>query len=66
MEEDRKQIRITKLIPGGIFQPFSSNKLDLEHFHQFLKGRCYEDGRGDLIEILAQASLSSNNLSKWA
>lgn len=65
LSDDKKTVRIKKLIPDSIRQPFSGQKLDLERVYNFLKGRCYEDGRADLPEILKQAGLSENNPWKW-
>ena len=62
---DHKQVRIDKLIPDGFKQPFCGGKLDTFRVYQFLKDRCYEDGRGDLQEILAQAGMSSNDPWEW-
>ena len=65
LSEDKKKVEIQKLIPDCIRQPFCGNKLDLERVYNFLKDRCYEDGRSDLKEILNQAGLTYNNPWKW-
>ena len=65
LSADRKQITFRKWKPDGLQQPFSGNKLDLERFYRFIKSRCYEDGRGDLAEILKKAHLSDNNPYDW-
>jgi len=65
VSDDKKTVHIKKLIPDSIKQPFSGNKLNLERVYNFLKSRCYEDGRADLPEILSQAGLQSNNAWKW-
>lgn len=65
LSEDKRKVNIRKLIPDGIRQPFSGNKLDLERVYNFLKNRCYEDGRADLDEILGQEGLTYNNPYKW-
>ncbi len=65
ISEDKKKVMIKKLVPDSIIQPFSGNKLDLERVYDFLKGRCYEDGRADLKEILEQAGMTTNNPWKW-
>ena len=65
LSSDHKYIKIDKLVPDGPFQPFGGNKLDLERFYRFIKGRCYEDCRADLPEILASVGLESNDPYKW-
>lgn len=65
LSADKKTVHINKLIPDSIKQPFSGKKLNLERVYDFLKSRCYEDGREDLPEILHQAGLTSNNPWKW-
>lgn len=62
---DRKHVEIEKLIPDSILQPFSGAKLDMERVYQFLKSRCYEDGRADLDDILKQANMKDNNPWEW-
>lgn len=49
LSEDKKQVDIQKLVPDSLKQPFCGNKLDLERVYNFLKDRCYEDGRSDLL-----------------
>lgn len=63
--DDKRGVTIDKLIPDCIRQPFGGDRQDLERVYNFLKDRCYEDGRGDLPEILAQAGLESNNPWEW-
>lgn len=65
LSDDKKKVDIKKLVPDSIKQPFSGSKLDLERVYNFLKGRCYEDGRSDLNEILRQAGLTYNNPWEW-
>lgn len=65
ISDDKKEVTIKKLIPDSLKQPFGGNKLDLERIYDFLKSRCYEDGRVDLPEILSQAGLKSNNPWQW-
>lgn len=65
ISDDKKEVVIRKLIPDSLRQPLSGNKLDLERVYDFLKSRCYEDGRADLPEILSQAGLTSNNPWRW-
>ncbi len=66
ISDDKKKVDIEKLIPDSILQPFSGTKLDMERVYQFLKGRCYEDGRADLKKILTQADMKDNNPWEWA
>ena len=49
----------------GMKQPFSGGALTFERFYQFLKSRCYEDGRADLKEILVHFGMTSNNPYEW-
>lgn len=65
ISENKHKVEITKLIPDSIWQPFSGSKLDLERVYDFLKGRCYEDCRADLPEILKQAGMKENNPWEW-
>lgn len=65
LSEDKKQVDIQKLVPDSLKQPFCGNKLDLERVYNFLKDRCYEDGRSDLKDILKEAGLTYNNPWKW-
>lgn len=65
LSEDKRKVEIQKLVPDSIRQPFSGKKLDLERVYDFLKSRCYEDGRADLPEILRQAGLKQNNPWEW-
>lgn len=65
VSDDRKEVWIDKLIPDSIMQPFGGNDVSLERVYGFLKSRCYEDGRADLKEILAQAHLEANDPWKW-
>lgn len=65
VSDDKKQVEIQKLIPDSILQPFCGKKLDTERVYQFLKGRCYEDDRADLKEILEQAGMMNNNPWEW-
>ena len=65
ISKDRKEVKVNKLVPDSIIQPFGGNNLSLNRVYEFLKSRCYEDGRVDLKEILKQAQLSSNDPWKW-
>ncbi len=53
--------KIDKLVPDGIMQPFSGDDASTLRFYNFLKSRCYEDGRADLPEILEVMGLSWNS-----
>lgn len=63
--DDHMNVRIEKLIPDSLMQPFGGNDLSLNRVYQFFKSRCYEDGRVDLQEILNQAKLRENNPWEW-
>lgn len=65
ISDDHKAVYIEKLIPDGIMQPFSGNKLDLERVYDFLKGRCYEDCYAGLEDVLKKHNMSSNNPWEW-
>lgn len=65
LSDDKRNVEIEKLAPDSIRQPFSGDKLDLERIYDFLKGRCYEDCRADLQDILKQAGLTENNPWEW-
>lgn len=63
--------KIIKYIPDSPKQPFwgetenMSKQYLTEKFYNFLKERCYEDGRADLDEILELAGMKENNPYKW-
>lgn len=65
VSDDHKTVSIEKLIPDGIMQPFSGNKLDLERVYNFLKERCYEDTYVGLEDVLIKQNMSSNNPWEW-
>ena len=65
VSDDHKEVQVKKLVKDSIMQPFGGTDLSLGRVYGFLKSRCYEDGRTDLDEILAQAHLDSNNPWKW-
>ncbi len=70
-EDDNIVVSITKFVEDSPMQPFcgitenSSRPAMTKRFYDFLKDRCYEDGRGNLKEILDAAGLSSNNPFEW-
>lgn len=65
VSDDHKEARVEKYIPDSIIQPFSGSDLSINRVYQFLKNRCYEDGRQGLKEILLQAGLSTNDPWEW-
>lgn len=65
VSDDHKDVKIRKLVPDSIIQPFGGNDCSINRVYDFLKSRCYEDDRVDLKEILAQAHLASNDPWKW-
>lgn len=65
ISDDHRAVRIDKLVPDSIIQPFGGNDLSIHRVYHFLKSRCYEDGRDDLPEILRQAGLQDNNPWEW-
>lgn len=62
---NHKMVTIKKLVPDGIMQPFSGNKLDIERVYNFLKARCYEDNYVALEEVLRENNMTSNNPWEW-
>lgn len=65
ISNNHKRVFIEKLIPDGIMQPFSGNKLDLERVYNFLKSRCYEDNYAGLEDVLKKQEMSSNDPWEW-
>lgn len=65
VSDDHKNVKVDKLVPDSIIQPFGGNDLSLHRVYCFLKSRCYEDGRSDLKKILKQADLNSNDPWEW-
>ncbi|MBD5474570.1 MAG: hypothetical protein HDR17_01070 [Lachnospiraceae bacterium] len=65
ISDDHMNVRIEKIIPDSLIQPFGGNDLSLNRVYCFLKSRCYEDDRADLQEILNQAELKENNPWQW-
>lgn len=63
--DDHKNVKIDKLVPDSIIQPFGGSDLSVHRVYAFLKSRCYDDYRADLKEILEQAHLTDNNPWKW-
>ncbi|MCD8019660.1 MAG: hypothetical protein LUF92_08815 [Clostridiales bacterium] len=62
---DKKKTIIEKYVPDSYCQPFGGPRQDRLRVYEFLESRCYENERGDLKEILEQASLTSNNPWEW-
>ena len=62
---------IKKFVPDSPMQPLwgdfskASPQAMTARFYTFLKGRCYDDARADLPEILRQAGMKSNNPYEW-
>lgn len=65
ISDDHRTVRVDKLVPDSIIQPFGGDDLSINRVYNFLKSRCYEDGRADLQEILRQAGLKDNNPWEW-
>ena len=59
------QVEIKKYSSIFYKQPFLSDKHDIMYVYDFLKSRCYEDGRSDLKEILAAAGMQHNDPWQW-
>lgn len=45
VSDNHKEVKIEKLVPDSIIQPFGGNDLSINRVYSFLKSRCYEDGR---------------------
>lgn len=60
-----KRPTILKFVPDSCMQPFGGSRTDILRIYEFLKSRCYEDGRADLPGILRQAGLKENNPWEW-
>ncbi len=65
LSDDHKTISLIKYMPAGLKQPFSGGEFNLERFYDFLKDRCYEDGCGELKEILASVGMEKNDPYEW-
>ncbi len=62
LSKDHKAISYVLFEPPGIRQPFSGGRLNLNRFFQFLHSRCFEEGRGDLPEILKLYHMKDYNV----
>ena len=58
-------IKIKKYVSDSCIQPFGGERQDMARVYEFLESRCYENGRMDLEEILAQVGMSWNNPWEW-
>lgn len=56
---------IIKVCQNRLLQVFAMDNPGINDIYMFLKSRCYEDGRGDLKEILEAANMESNNPWEW-
>lgn len=65
ISQGRKNVLLVKKTRKRLIQPFAKDNITIFDFYNFLKDRCYEDGRADLDEILAQANMTSNNPYEW-
>lgn len=60
------KLKITTYTDNPLVQVFPrGDKTTIEDIYNFLKSRCYEDGRADLAEILNAAGMTSNNPWEW-
>ena len=64
-DEKNKIVDFKKIMPDGLKQPFSGEPFSIFRFYDFLKSRCYEDGRDGLNEILEAADMTWNNPYEW-
>lgn len=64
-DNNKKHIKLIKLVPDSIIQPFSGKNFNIIRFYEFIKSRCYEDNRDDLNIILKKAGMNNNNPYEW-
>lgn len=60
-----KVIGYKKFVPDSPMQPFWGDNITPKRFYDFLKDRCYEDGRADLKDILEAHGMESNDPYEW-
>ncbi len=60
-----KNVCVTKENVPIAIQPFKRDPCTMTDIYNFLKDRCYEDGRYDLSDILHEAALTSNDPWAW-
>ena len=67
IEVDNKNrvVRWEKFVPDGMKQPIWGDNINTMRLYDFLKSRCYEDGRSGLTEILTEAGMETNNPYEW-
>ena len=65
MDEKHKIISYKKHIPDKPGQVFWGDNINSVRVYEFLKSRCYEDGRADLKDILSYHGLDGNNPYEW-
>ncbi len=61
----RKFVLLIKKTRNRLLQPFYRDRITIFELYNFLKDRCYEDGRADLNNILNKANLKDNNPYEW-
>lgn len=59
------KVQINRVCDNRRLQVFAMKDPQASDVYLFLKSRCYEDGRGDLEEILKAVGLRSNNPWEW-
>ena len=64
MNTDEKKVDIKKYVTGPK-QPLMSDRNDVEYVYNFLKSRCFSNGRPDLQNILKEHGMESNNPYEW-
>lgn len=64
MNTDEKKVDIKKYVTGPK-QPLMSDRNDVEYVYNFLKSRCFSNGRPDLQNILKEHGMKSNNPYEW-
>lgn len=58
-------VTIQRYTDNPLKQVFPRKHTTIMEVYNFMKSRCYEDGRADLKQILAQAGMESNNPWEW-
>lgn len=59
------ELSITRYTDNILVQVFPRGNETIKDVYNFLKSRCYEDGRADLGRILKLAGMDANNPWEW-
>ncbi len=64
-DDMQRVVKYEKFVPDKPPQAFWGDNINAKRLYDFLKGRCYEDSRPDLKEILAAHGLETNDPYRW-